>query len=273
MSKEDKIKRYANDILNYAKNNPDTEKNSKKIAKMLEKYYKYCYKNNIDSYKVSNGILFNDLQNLSYIIDSKPILLDLDEEKTKEAWNHLLNVLGSGGGISEEEANTLLSWSVGKAREVLGRGDKNILTDSLTGACGYSQMLTLLAFTKAGVKTTINNTSYFSDYSGRHAFGTVTFPIEKDGKVKEKQYLIDATYRQFFTTSRCNEGRLFSLEDKGKIDAGYYMINYLEGKDIATEILKKGYIELTRDVLMKYANAFIAEGITLNNRKEYLSLD
>ena len=138
MSKEDKIKDYANKILDFAKTNPDNEKNSKKIAKMLTKYYKYCYKNNIDNFQVSKGILFNDLEDLSYIIDSKPILLDLDKEKVSEAWNHLLDALETGEGISEEETNLLLSWSVQKASEVLGRGKKNILTSKVRREPKYS---------------------------------------------------------------------------------------------------------------------------------------
>ena len=148
--------------------------------------------------------------------------------------------------------------------------DGGILNDSLTGACAYSQMLTLIAFIKAGIKNTVNNTSYFTEQGIRHAFGTITFPIEKDGSVIEKQYLVDVTYRQFFTTVRCNEGRYYSASIPGEVgpDPGYYMINYYDGKEIARELLKKGYIELTPEVLKKYACSFIAGKLNINNKDQ-----
>ncbi len=268
MTKEEELNNYIDTIIKFAKYRPDTEENAKELAELITKYAKYCYDHNIEDYnKEAREKGYGDIENLSFIIESKPEFYELDEKEVSDAWNHLLEVLDNGGGISKEEADLLLKWSIEKARNVLGRS-RGLMNNSLTGACGYSQMLTLAAFLKAGVKTTLNNTSYFVKNGPRHAFGTITLPIETNGIVEEKQFLLDATYRQFFTTLRCNEGRYYSARLLGSTgpDSGYYMINYLDGKKIATEILKKGYIELTPEVLTKYASSFIAERLNITNK-------
>ena len=272
---EDKKQNYYLDvIMKIARYGPDTEEKSKRLSSLLTKYEKYCYKKKIESFnEISLKKVYYPLENLSFIIESKPEIFELDEQEVKEAWNHLLYVLDNGGGISSEEAKLLLDWSVQKARLVLGR-NINILNDSLNGSCGYSQMLTLIPFIKAGVKTTINNAKFFTKNGPAHSFGTVTFPIEENEKIIDKQFLIDATYRQFFTTLRCNEGRYYSSRFPGRVspDSGYYMIKYLDGRNIATEILKKGYIELTEEVLKKYASSFIAERLNIYNRRKIFEI-
>ena len=267
---DEMISKYLDTIMQMAKYRLDTEKNAEILAAWLTEYEKYCYENGIEAFnRIAYDKGIGELENLSYIIESKPEIFDVDEDAVREAWGHLMSVKDNGGGISEEEANILLDWSVQKARTILDRSSRHggIMMDSLTGACGYAQMLTLIAFYKAGIKTTVNNASYFMERGGRHAFGTVTFPIEKNGVVENKQYLVDASYRQFFTTERCNFGRYYSVRNPGNVgpDAGYYMLKYLDGREVATEILKKGHIELTPEVLKKYAFSFMAERLNINN--------
>ena len=65
-----------------------------------------------------NGLL-NSLKNMSYIIDSKPEIFEMDEDAVRSAWEHLLEVKDTGGGITEEEARLILDWAVQKTRVVL----------------------------------------------------------------------------------------------------------------------------------------------------------
>ena len=42
-----------------------------------------------------NGLL-NSLKNMSYIIDSKPEIFEMDEDAVRSAWEHLLEVKDTG---------------------------------------------------------------------------------------------------------------------------------------------------------------------------------
>ncbi len=209
-----------------------------------------------------NGLL-NSLKNMSYIIDSKPEIFEMDEDAVRSAWEHLLEVKDTGGGITEEEARLILDWAVQKTRVVLDdmlrQQGSSIEKDSLLNYCGFAQMCSLAFFQRAGLKITINQVNDICLSGSRHAFGTLTLPIEKDGVVKEKKYLLDVTYRQFFSTLYCRKKMYDGI---GGPWAGYYMINHYDGKDIADKILKKGYIEISPDVLVKYLCSFIASSLT-----------
>ena len=202
-------------------------------------------------------------KNLLYIIDSRPEIFEMDEEAVRSAWEHLMEVKDTGGGISEEEAQLILDWSVQKTRvvldELLRQQGSSIETDSLFSYCGFAQMCSLAFFQRAGLKITINQVKDICLNGPNHAFGTLTLPIEKDGIVKESQYLLDVTYRQFFSTIYCQKKMYDGMRGPW---AGYYMINHYAGKDIADKILKRGYIEITPPVLIKYLCSFIASTLT-----------
>lgn len=268
---------YVDAIMDIAKNNPNTEQKNEILQDLLERYYKYCYDNKVNSYDsdtYERGL--GKLENYSYIIESEPEVFSVSTEKTMEAVEHLKQAQQDGTGITEEEAIILLDWSVQKARNYLAEDSiYGIKNDSLTGACGIAQMLTLVPFLEIGVKTTINNAYNFEKEVGKHAFGTVTLPIEKDGKVEDTQYLIDASYRQFFTTARCNYGRYYNLNRNSGPDPGYYVKDFQNGENIAKEILKKGYTKLTDDALKMYGGSFIASKLNIDtkNNTDYKNAD
>ena len=54
-----------------------------------------------------NGLL-NSLKNMSYIIDSKPEIFEMDEDAVRSAWEHLLEVKDNWGVITEEESRLIL---------------------------------------------------------------------------------------------------------------------------------------------------------------------
>ena len=112
-----------------------------------------------------------------------------------------------------------------------------------------------------GLEVTKNSATGSFDYPFNHAFGTVTFPYNG----ATKTYLIDTTYRQFFTTNRCNEGRYYQEEENTGLkvapDPGYFV----EDKDFARSLMRNGYIELTEETATKYGEAFNKASIPLKD--------
>ncbi len=256
----------------------DSLKKTKMIEELYNKYSLLCYSNNIPQCnKISTKLGIDKLLGRSYIVDSKPYIFQVDDEKFKLATEHLTEALSNNGGISLEEAHTILDWVVQKGRIELGDNKPgNYKRKNLSGACGFGQMISLAPLQKLGLKITINNASNFEEDVERHAFGTVTIPIETDGKVEEKKFLVDLTLRQFYSTIRCNEGRYYESDDRFKEevgpDSGYYMVNYLNGTKTATELIKRGFIEMNPEVLKQYAGSFIGAKMNINNKDNIESI-
>ena len=142
------------------------------------------------------------------------------------------------------------------------------MTDSLSGGCGESQFLTLYPFYELGCPITINNVMDFpnSEKHG-HAFGTVTFPIiNENGIITNESYLVDATYRQFFTVLGNHFGRYYDLKAKSAApDAGYFTIQTKEGRNFAQALLKNGYITLSLENIKIYGEGFSLSLIPLRD--------
>lgn len=120
--------------------------------------------------------------------------------------------------------------------ETLGIDTKN---NSLNGFCELGQTLSLMPLENIGLEVTKNSAT--------------------------KTYLIDTTYRQFFTTNRCNEGRYYQEEENTGLkvapDPGYFV----EDKDFARSLMRNGYIELTEETATKYGEAFKKASIPLKD--------
>ena len=69
-----------------------------------------------------------------------------------------------------------------------------------------------------------------------------------------KYYLIDTTYSQFFYTSHNSLNRI-GLVYIPSCNPGYFML-LNNGKDIATKIIRDGYVELDENVFKTYLDAF-----------------
>ena len=255
---EEKINLIANSIIH---------NKHEKLSKVLTTYYKYCYDNNLKS-----NIDIFELGPLSYIVESEPLIFEVDENLANNAFKHLQQVIennknGVPDGLNEAEAELILNWTIQNARKSLAKAEKDFLNSSLTGYCGYAQSMTLLPLMEAGLEVTINNTSLLPGAIYRHAFGTVKVPIKINNKVIFKQFLLDASYRQFFTTAECNPGRYYLHNYDAGPSAGYYVCETEEGRKFAQELLKKGYIELTEHNAKIYGNGFVCEALNLETLK------
>lgn len=74
-------------------------------------------------------------------------------------------------------------------------------------------------------------------------------------KIEDKYYLVDCTYRQFFTYRQNFLDRLGVVEMAG-CKAGSFMMMSDERKNIASSILKNGWIQLEGETLKHYLDGF-----------------
>ncbi len=246
-----------------------------KLISFYTEYCKFCYENNLSTY---DRVLENKGESI-FIIDEKPIDYVIDKEQKEKALLHLKSVLqhrkeGQSDGISMEEADLILQSTVQSARLTLAREEASrvdFFEASLDGCCGYSQALTAFPLLDLGVDITINNVNSLPDCVTRHSYITCTLPINEEEQTIEKDFLIDATYRQFFILLRCNEGRFYEgderFKDKCGPDCGYYLATE-EGISFAKSLLSRGYMELTEYNAKMYGTAFSAMSINRSTTKE-----
>ena len=118
--------------------------------------------------------------------------------------------------------------------------------DNYEGGCGFSQFATLFPLEKMGIKVTTNNSDLMQGIS--HAFGTVIIPVYINGKIEEKQYLIDCTYKQFFRLAYCLKEYDSPMSNP---DPGYYLENE-EQTVFAKKVIEDGYFEVNENNLTNY---------------------
>lgn len=221
-----------------------------------------------------NGIRYaflqeDDLKGLKevYVLDEKPLKHEVNST--------LLENINSAS-LTKEEANELLKWTVNNTRENLEKVNQYEKYDvygnaSLIGCCGFSQFSSLYPLEKLGFKITINNVGSFSPL--RHAFGTVTLPINENGKIINKSYIIDCTYRQFFTLPFNVVTRYFS----GTPHPGFFIDANEDEIKFAKELLENGFVEATKENIEKYCKPFFATNFKMkdvkNIDKEFSKLD
>lgn len=204
-----------------------------------------------------------------FIIESKPIRTKVDDDSLIQVTEHINN--GCEDGLNESEIQTLLDWTVENTRQNIEKYiGRDITNDDLMGLCGFAQTSSLEPLENY-FKVTYNSTTDFNTPEMiyvlndlRHAFGTITFPLKTKNGVVDKQYLVDVTFRQFFHRIMC-ENPTYSLTGTYVMDPGFFLCNRMrktkESVELATQILKKGYIELTDENLKMYIDSFIYSSI------------
>lgn len=200
-----------------------------------------------------------------YIIESSPNRFYIEPEKLENLINHIEN--GIKDGFTEEEAEILLKWTVENTRKNLEIYlNTNINSSPLFGCCGFAQCSSLAPLEKIkGIKITYKNTMNFEYVTPelRHAFGVVGIPIKTNSGIEYKNYLIDTTLRQFYTSKLCQKQT--KTKNKYQADPGYFMClknkNIKQTRKLAQTLLKNGYIELKDITLKQYIDSFIYSSI------------
>lgn len=267
--KEQELKSILSEIEKvYSEILPNSEKHER-LSYLWTKYYQKAKEYNISSEDAYFLYLFGE--NQSFIIDQKPIRKMINFSLLEKSINHFKEIKENNinEGLSKEEIEVLLDYVVENARGGFTILGINVEKSSLNGFCELGQALSIMPLENLGLKVTKNRAKDAFDYPLNHCFGTVTFPFQIEGEVTEITYLIDTTYRQFFTSIRCNEGRYYTLDENLKIetapDPGYFI------KDIefAKNLIADGYIELNEKTARVYGQAFDKAGRKESKEKDY----
>jgi len=225
-------------------------------------------------YKEGKRFILETEPKLKKYTDIELSKLALIEEKLKKSLELNEKNKTLDEGISEEEAEAILEWTVQNAREGFKREtDKSINEHSLLGFCGLGQGITGITLQNMGLSPNINNVyPTFGNKTGRHAFVTVDIPIKDEkGNINNKLYLVDTTYRQFFLRDKVTTSRGEYIKDKkfgNKVAplAGYWVLKMKNGRAFAQELLEKGFIEFTEENAKIYGDGFVLEE---KERKDY----
>ena len=259
------LKEILNAIMKVYNENLDNDKKHQLLSTLWTKYYKLSEKLNIKLDEAYNLYLIGE--NESYIIYQEPERKEIDNKKLQIVLNHYNEIKNNEfkEGLTSEEIKVLLDYSIENARKAFDSLGINVKTNSLNGFCELGQALTIMPLENLGLEVTKNSATACFNYPFNHVFGTVTFPYQDNEKVIDKTYLIDSTYRQFFSTVRCNEGRYYTEEENTNLkvapDPGYFITDIA----FAKTLMKDGYIELTKENAKKYGEAFYKASITLKN--------
>lgn len=253
----EELKNLLNLIIDIAnKDMSDIEKH-KLLSDLWTKYYKLSNKLNIELDEEYNLSLL--LEQSSFIVKQNSIKKEIDYDLLDESIQRIKN----NNGISEHEAINILNWTVENTKDnlstILKYLGKDIESDSLASFCEVAQATTLMPLEKIGIKVTKNNASDSFKYPYNHAFGTASFNIIENDNIIEKTYLIDTTYRQFFTTVKCNEG-MYYKKDSIAPDPGYFA-----DEEFAKILLMNGYIELNQETAKLYGEPFYKSSLPLNS--------
>lgn len=199
-----------------------------------------------------------------YLIDQTPERFEINEQ--------LLEDINIAEGLTMDQAIELLKWVSNNTRDNLVESTKGIFgelkdvygNDSLAGCCGFAQFSTLFPLQKMGLKITINNTSKIS--LGDHAFGTVIIPIKTENIIVYKRFLIDCSYRQFFSIPENVVARYLDNTP----NAGFFVNKQTDEIAFARELLRNGFIEADLENLKKYLKPFFSTSIA---REETSKID
>ena len=217
---------------------------------------------NILGYKEGKRFLMDTEPNMEEYSELRLMKLANTEEKLRKVLE--ANKEKQNQGMTEQEAEEILKWTVQNARDELAK-DKNLQEESLLGCCGFGQAITAQTLRNMGLNPNVCNVNpTIGEDTGRHAFITVNIPVKTSEKVEDKMYLVDTTFRQFFLREEITNSRGEFIKDKefgNKVApmAGYWLLKMQGGRKLAEEILSKGYIELTEERAKLYGDSFILE--------------
>ena len=111
--------------------------------------------------------------------------------------------------------------------------------------------------------TVTRNNIYKIVKCNAHSYGTVILPIRVGNEIVKKRYIIDCTYRQFFTVARSVVS--LYLENQ-RPDPGFFVkLSGPEETAFAKRLLQDGFIEATSENLKHYHMPFFLGGLNLED--------
>ena len=253
----EKQKEYCAYIVEIAKKKSFPKK-MENLNSLLILYYQFCERYQLEPFNIEVKNALKDL----YILESEPLLFEIDQNKLQEALVHLETVKNQNKdqlqeGIRLEEAKVILDYVLQKVRKILKECCLvDVVHNSLNEYSKMGQEITMNMFLDMGLEVTINNDTIFTNLEKpMHYFGTVAIPIKENDGVILNHYLIDSTYRRFFTFFQNHQGLLNKISLMSP-QVGYYACQSKEGRIFSNELLKNGYVLLTSENAKIYGSSF-----------------
>ena len=157
--------------------------------------------------------------------------------------------------IKEKWCEPALQHIVHYTRSQLNK-EVDVMNNNLEGYCISACEDTKYICERLNIKHEKFSCNHKLSTGNFHCFSIVTFSLKNGIK---KKYLIDCTYRQFFTYADSFLERIGLLQNYG-CGLGTYMLMDESRKKTAEELLINGYIELTETTAKQYFDGFIFEG-------------
>lgn len=185
---------------------------------------------------------------MDYIVDFRPYK---EERVNTDYYAEIEGKISLGASITQNEADIFLRLLVYLTRQKI-----NQKMDNFDNKCDLAQSILGHYLNKINCKTSHCTTlEAVSPKCQGHNFSVVELNVE--GELKN--YLLDATYIQFFRKENCDRSKYFmSPKYPGYVlltpDPGYFIRE--EDQSAAEYLLNYGYIELTPEYARMYGDSF-----------------
>lgn len=212
-----------------------------------------------------------------------PIHIELNMQEIIHLQDRIQN-LPPNEGLNWEEAHKALYFLVSACRNYFqrdfkstlpytdfGHNETNFYKNTLIGACLDSSTIIKYLGHHMGLNVKIYHTSclkreQYSDIES-HAFCIAQIPIKTDNHCKEQLFVIDPTYRQFFSDYQYEEGTEIS---KNKLEYKLKAVHddsFSDDNTIGRSLTKTWTSLIMGDHLLKYGFLFLGHSLA----KRYLN--
>lgn len=267
------MKLSLNNIQNVYYGNVNVKDKHQMLAKWWTDYYK-----NLNLLKQNNcqdNAKVDTLQEIAFNLyllgESESYCLDdiglnyqhkMEEPNTKQ--------ILSKGYVTDLELDLILKYAVWLSWHFIAHYVGDMKTNSLNGYCEIAQFLSIGYLESLGLsvtKNTVHDTfkCFKHPYELNHAFGTVEFTVLEENGLVKRRYLVDPTYKQFFSTQRTNEGIYYKDDDSLNCvpDPGFFM-NNSEQKAFSRSLIKNGFILADDKNIKCYGDGFFKASVPFN---------
>lgn len=239
-----------NSAINAIKQDKSNPNRDALIQKAMDEMYDYFA--TLSESDLCNPMIKMKILDVEYLLKDEFIPI-----KSEPIFNPNFN----GGVPTEinniEDAEQLLDYVVHKTRAILAK-THSIGIAPLAKSCISTSLNVEEICSEIGIDTIHIGLNQALESGNDHHFTIVRISFS-DGT--SRIFLIDCSYRQFFTKNKSNPRRIGVVRGVGKgCSVGYYMTLDEKRKSIAEQILQKGYIQATPDVIKSYFDAIIFSG-------------
>jgi len=242
------------------KQNPNRIENITNAMNAVYKYYK----------KIIKEPNFRDERLLEIFSLERLLENEFLPLKTEPYYDESEELLMPKEIITEENCKEALNYIIHETRKELSKRN-DLKTSPLTAKCIDTSYFVEELCNKLGISQTRYCCNEDLSNGIFHCFNIISFTIKnKETDLPEtKSFIVDCTYRQFFTYSNSFLERIGLMLNSGCC-MGTYMLMDETRKNMAEDLLKNGYIEFNPDNIKNYFDGFVFEG---RNGKYYESLE